>query len=128
VIINPRPIPVFHYPTYPSYPTYPAGPCTIYSNNAYDSLYTVTNAYGQNIGTTYDYSQATLIAQNALNARQCSYVTTITNNNTMPNFCQIIPVGNTYRVIDNHGMILVDACDYNQAQNQVQSDSRCYVQ
>jgi hypothetical protein len=123
--------PVFNFPTYPVYNNFPAGPCTIYANNACNSIYTISNAYGQNIGSTYDYSQATQIAQNAVYARQCSYVNTVTNNYSAPNYCQIEPGANAYgqsyyNVVAGNGAILASTTDYNQALSDVQTNVQCY--
>ena len=130
-IVIHNPPPVFHWPTYPVYNNFPAGPCTIYANIAYDSFYTVTNAYGQNIGSSYDYSVATQIAQNAEVTHQCSYINTVTNNYAQPNYCQIEPGANAfgqsfYRVVANNGAILDNTADYQSALSLMQSDARCY--
>jgi hypothetical protein len=106
------------------------GPCTIYSNS-FGNNYSVTNAYGQLIGTSYDYYQALQIAQNAQNTGSCNYINNQTNNRQNPNFCQIMPGGNAYgqsfyRVIDRSGRILRDSCNYQDAQYTVQTDARCF--
>lgn len=126
-----NPLPVFRWPTYQTYQVYPSGPCTIYTNIQYNSVYTVTNAYGQTLTTTYDYSQAYQVAQNAEYSNQCSSINTVTNNYQQPNYCQIMPGGNSYgqifyRVIDNQGRILRDSCSYQDASNEVQSNAQCY--
>jgi hypothetical protein len=125
-----NPPPVFRFPVYPVYNNFPAGPCTIYANNAFNSYYTISNAYGQNIGSTYDYAQAMQIAENGVNSRQCSYVNNVTNNYQAPNECQIQlssnAYGQTYVVITDEGAILDNTTNYQQALNDVQDDVQCY--
>ncbi len=125
------PAPSYPGPSYPSsYPSSMNGPCTIFSNS-FGNNYSVTNAYGQMIGSTFDYYQAYQIAQSAQNTGSCSYINNQTNNRQNQNFCQIMPGGNAYgqsfyRVIDRNGRILRDSCNYQDAQYTVQTDSRCF--
>jgi len=92
-------------------------------------LYTVTNAFGQNIGTTYDYSEAYQFAQNAENTGQCNFITSYTNPYTQPNFCQLVPVnGNSglFEVQTENGEVISGVEDYDSALSASQSDARCY--
>jgi hypothetical protein len=115
---------------YPVYNNFPAGPCTIYANSAFNSYYTITNAYGQNIGSSYDYAEATQFAENGVNSRQCSFVSNVTNNYQAPNYCQIQPsanaYGQVYNVVTSGGAILDSTANYQQALNDVQDDVQCY--
>ena len=95
------------------------------------TTYSVTNAYGQNIGSSFDYYQAQQIAQNAQRMGSCSYVTNLNNSFPGQNGCQIMPGGNAYgasfyRVIDRAGRIINNSCSYQEALQAVQTDARCY--
>ncbi len=94
-------------------------------------MYTVTNAFGQNIGSTYDYTEAYQIAENAQNRGQCNFITTYTNPYTQPNYCQLVPVNGQdsglYEVQTLDGNVITGTEDYDDAVNVIQSDSRCYA-
>jgi hypothetical protein len=89
----------------------------------------VSNAYGQNMGTTYDYAEAYQIAESAEDRGACDEINTITNSYAQPNYCQIEPSAENnqyYDVVNSEGQVLSASLDYQDALNLQQNDAACY--